>query len=166
MTTDINFPPFLETILLFPFYLWRRICGLEVWWEVDIGHSSRGTHWSLLESYPRLKRGSDVEMSYVVFREIASAFGCPYLIRSNFIKTTYDISLDSWISFLPLGFSPTLTSGLWMFFVRWRSSVGVVNPKEKKEMSLGRLQAVGGFRCLETRNHPSDPWAPAQGTKR
>ena len=39
--------------------------------------------------------------------EIASAFGCPYLIRSNFIKTTYDISLDSWISFLPLGFSPT-----------------------------------------------------------
>ena len=110
MTTDINFPPFLETILLFPFYLWRRICGLEVWWEVDIGHSSRGTHWSLLESYPRLKRGSDVEMSYVVFREIASAFGCPYLIRSNFIKTTYDISLDSWISFLPLGFSPTLNS--------------------------------------------------------
>ena len=67
--------------------------------------------------------------------EIASAFGCPYLIRSNFIKTTYDISLDSWISFLPLGFSPTLTSGLWMFFVRWRSSVGVVNPKEKKEMN-------------------------------
>jgi hypothetical protein len=31
----------------------------------------------------------------------------PYLIRSNFIKTTYDISLDSQISFLPLGFSPT-----------------------------------------------------------
>ena len=30
----------------------------------------------------------------------------PYLIRSNFIKTTYDISLDSQISFLPLGFSP------------------------------------------------------------
>ena len=30
-----------------------------------------------------------------------------YLIRSNFIKTTYDISLDSQISFLPLGFSPT-----------------------------------------------------------
>jgi len=28
------------------------------------------------------------------------------LIRSNFIKTTYDISLDSQISFLPLGFSP------------------------------------------------------------
>ena len=27
-------------------------------------------------------------------------------IRSNFIKTTYDISLDSQISFLPLGFSP------------------------------------------------------------
>jgi len=34
------------------------------------------------------------------------AFGCPYLIRSNFIKTTYDISLDSQISFLPFGFSP------------------------------------------------------------
>jgi len=34
-------------------------------------------------------------------------FYLPYLIRSNFIKTTYDISLDSQISFLPLGFSPT-----------------------------------------------------------
>ena len=32
-----------------------------------------------------------------------------WLIRSNFIKTTYDISLDSQISFLPLGFSPTTT---------------------------------------------------------
>ena len=31
-----------------------------------------------------------------------------WLIRSNFIKTTYDISLDSQISFLPLGFSPTI----------------------------------------------------------
>ena len=30
-----------------------------------------------------------------------------WLIRSNFIKTTYDISLDSQISFLPLGFSPS-----------------------------------------------------------
>jgi hypothetical protein len=40
--------------------------------------------------------------------KLISFFGCPYLIRSNFIKTTYDISLDSWISFLPLGFSPTL----------------------------------------------------------
>ena len=36
-------------------------------------------------------------------RKLASL---PYLIRSNFIKTTYDISLDSQISFLPLGFSP------------------------------------------------------------
>jgi len=31
---------------------------------------------------------------------------CPYLISSNFIKTTNDISLDSCISFLPFGFSP------------------------------------------------------------
>jgi hypothetical protein len=40
--------------------------------------------------------------------EIASRLrlSISYLIRSNFIKTTYDISLDSWISFLPLGFSP------------------------------------------------------------
>ena len=53
--------------------------------------------------------------------EIASAFGCPYLIRSNFIKTTYDISLDSWISFLPLGFSPTLKEK-------------TENPKVRKEM--------------------------------
>ena len=38
----------------------------DIFWDIssDIGHSSRGTHWSLLESYPRLKRGSDVEMSY------------------------------------------------------------------------------------------------------
>ena len=28
--------------------------------------------------------------------------------RRRFIKTTYDISLDSQISFLPLGFSPTI----------------------------------------------------------
>jgi len=34
-----------------------------------------------------------------------------FLIRSNFIKTTYDISLDSQISFLPLGFSPTKAAG-------------------------------------------------------
>ena len=36
----------------------------------------------------------------------------------NFIKTTYDISLDSQISFLPLGFSPTSKTdymeGLWL----------------------------------------------------
>jgi hypothetical protein len=32
------------------------------------------------------------------------------LIRSNFIKTTYDISLDSQIYFLPLGFSPLTTT--------------------------------------------------------
>jgi len=132
-------------------------------------HEIAGDQPSLRSEQPRGNERQESRSRDVVvccLLEIASAFGCPYLIRSNFIKTTYDISLDSWISFLPLGFSPTLTSGLWMFFVRWRSSVGVVNPKEKKEMSLGRLQAVGGFRCLETRNHPSDPWAPAQGTKR
>jgi hypothetical protein len=41
--------------------------------------------------------------SCLLFMKLASL---PYLIRSNFIKTTYDISLDSQISFLPLGFSP------------------------------------------------------------
>jgi hypothetical protein len=89
-------------------------------------------------------------MSVVLDMKLLLAFGCPYLIRSNFIKTTYDISLDSWISFLPLGFSPTLTSGLWMFFVRWRSSVGVVNPKEKKERkeSAERWLFVGRFLSL------------------
>ena len=37
------------------------------------------------------------------------------VIRSNFIKTTYDISLDSQISFLPLGFSPLIRqlTGKW-----------------------------------------------------
>ena len=30
----------------------------------------------------------------------------PLDLNNNFIKTTYDISLDSQISFLPLGFSP------------------------------------------------------------
>jgi len=33
------------------------------------------------------------------------SYEIPNLIRSNFIKTTYDISLDSQISFLALGFS-------------------------------------------------------------
>ena len=32
----------------------------------------------------------------------------PLDLNNNFIKTTYDISLDSQISFLPLGFSPTI----------------------------------------------------------
>jgi hypothetical protein len=38
-----------------------------------------------------------------------SPLGIWPLIRSNFIKTTYDISLDSQIYFLPLGFSPSAT---------------------------------------------------------
>ena len=71
-----------------------------------MGHRARGV------AEANLRLAPDVEMSYVVFREIASAFGCPYLIRSNFIKTTYDISLDSQISFLPLGFSPTPSLGI------------------------------------------------------
>jgi hypothetical protein len=62
--------------------------------------------------------------------EIASAFGCPYLIRSNFIKTTYDISLDSWISFLPLGFSPTLKEK-------------TENPKVRKEMESRKENGHG-----------------------
>ena len=41
---------------------------------------------------------------------VVGFFVCRFLIRSNFIKTTYDISLDSQISFLPFGFSPTLSS--------------------------------------------------------
>ena len=64
--------------------------------------------------------------------EIASAFGCPYLIRSNFIKTTYDISLDSWISFLPLGFSPTLKEK-------------TENPKVRKEMESRFATLKHGF---------------------
>ena len=42
----------------------------------------------------------------------------PLDLNNNFIKTTYDISLDSQISFLPLGFSPTSKTdymeGLWL----------------------------------------------------
>ena len=64
--------------------------------------------------------------------EIASAFGCPYLIRSNFIKTTYDISLDSWISFLPLGFSPTLKEK-------------TENPKVRKEMESRTSSQIKSF---------------------
>ncbi len=54
--------------------------------------------------YNKGKKWNREEMSReVVFDEKL----LPYLIRSNFFKTTYDISLDSQISFLPLGFSPT-----------------------------------------------------------
>ena len=56
-------------------------------------------------------------------------FYLPYLIRSNFIKTTYDISLDSQISFLPLGFSPTEV-------VSCLSSVGNLNPKVRRQRNL------------------------------
>ena len=73
--------------------------------------------------------------------EIASAFGCPYLIRSNFIKTTYDISLDSWISFLPLGFSPTLKEK-------------TENPKVRKEMEsrpAGEARFPSNFGCRLSR---------------
>ena len=52
----------------------------------------------------RVRRGRDEgsrEESRKFFNEI----------WSNFIKTTYEISLDSQISFLPLGFSPTKWHG-------------------------------------------------------
>jgi len=59
-------------------------------------------------------------------------FYLPYLIRSNFIKTTYDISLDSQISFLPLGFSPTEV-------VSCLSSVGNLNPKVRRQRNLEHI---------------------------
>ena len=50
---------------------------------------------------------------HLSFMEIAfKSLAGSKLIRSNFIKTTYDISLDSQISFLPLGFSPTPSLGI------------------------------------------------------
>ena len=88
--------------------------------HVEIQESSRFGGKALIGSGPRAKEMLDPSKSLpkrgemsccasggCLSLEIASAFGCPYLIRSNFRKTTYDISLDSWISFLPLGFSPT-----------------------------------------------------------
>ena len=45
-------------------------------------------------------------MSLVVLFMKLRFFHYAFLISSNFIKTTNDISLDSWIYFLPFGFSP------------------------------------------------------------
>jgi len=53
-----------------------------------------------------------------------------FLIRSNFIKTTYDISLDSQISFLPLGFSPPFLKG------KNKEMVKGDDPKGKRQRNL------------------------------
>jgi len=50
----------------------------------------------------RKRKENRARRAVVSLYEIAMRMREAYLIRSNFIKTTYDISLDSQISFLPL----------------------------------------------------------------
>merc|ERR1712160_210597 len=76
-------------------------------------------------------------------------FYLPYLIRSNFIKTTYDISLDSQISFLPLGFSPTEV-------VSCLSSVGNLNPKVRRQRNLKAKAQILSF--LNIQSSMKSPW--------
>jgi hypothetical protein len=86
----------------YPFSRSLSLCDkLSILWDAKRGNGRKDHEKK--ETRPKALAFGDVGCLSL---EIASAFGCLFLIRSNFRKTTYDISLDSWISFLPLGFSP------------------------------------------------------------
>ena len=88
------------------------------------------------------------------------------LIRSNFIKTTYDISLDSQISFLPLGFSPLKdttreSKGLRNREVESRKRCLKVGPRlanlRLPDSSIMRSACAGEIPKRKTKHSPGTP---------
>ena len=68
------------------------------------------------------------------------------LIRSNFIKTTYDISLDSQISLLPLGFSLSNFDSNW----KWvRSETCSVEPNGEPTWRCHQNPFIGALGIQE-----------------
>ena len=87
----------LLVFILYVFYLFFSGFNLYCWKGI---HFSQNLDLIFLSTFVTLHLD-------LAFSSGRPSYPRLYLIRSNFIKTTYDISLDSQISFLPLGFSPT-----------------------------------------------------------
>jgi len=118
---------------------------------------------NLISCGPKVGRnrvGEDVEWKLSFVYEIGFP-SLPYLIRSNFIKTTYDISLDSQISFLPLGFSPRFTMRPNNEIITWwiKELIScVVKVTASQDIGCERHLATNLHKEINNASRPYDGW--------